>query len=83
MELRVSGFVETLITQHVHLLIFKLLGQRILSLSYLLLDVSNLSWLHLVPGHAARRAVEIIQHLLTIDMDEVPAWQIGVPIGGV
>ncbi len=36
-----------------------------------------------MPSHPARRAVEVIQHLLALYMNKMTAWQTDVPIGGV
>lgn len=81
MELRVGGLVQALITQHIHLLIFELFRQGIFGLGYLLIDVCDLGWFHLVPCHAAGRAVEVVKHLLAFDVYEVSAWQVDVLIG--
>ena len=80
-ELRIGGLMQTLITQNIDLLIFELFGQGVLGLGYLLIDICDFCWLHLVPGHAARRAIKVVQHLLAFDMDEVSAWQVDVSIG--
>lgn len=73
MEWRIVGLMQAFVAQHVHLFVLDLRGKLIFCLFYFLSYHSDLLGSHRVPGHAARRTVDVIEHSLALDMNQMPA----------
>ena len=83
MKGRIDGLVEAFIAEHAHLLLLQLLGQGIFSFLDLLADKGDLLGSHLRPGHPAGGAVDVIQHCLALEVDEVSAAEADVLVRGI
>ena len=77
-----SGLVEALIEDDADLLVQDLLWKLCLGFLNLCIDVGDLMFPHLVVGHPAGGAVDFLQHLPAVDVDQVSTFQRYVPRGG-